>query len=56
MIGPILIGLFLLVAFPIGISLSGAMVAALHGTLATKDAEARFEGSELLELSKKSHR
>jgi hypothetical protein len=56
MIGPILIGLFLLVLFPIGISLSGAIVAALHGYTATKDAEDRFEGTELLELSRKTHR
>jgi hypothetical protein len=56
MIGPILLSLFILVLFPVGISLSGAIVAAVHGLLATKDAEARFEGSELLELSKVPHR
>jgi hypothetical protein len=56
MIGPILLTIFLLVLFPIGISLSGAIVAALHGTLFTKDAEARFEGTELLEISRKKHR
>jgi hypothetical protein len=56
MIGPILLTIFLLVLFPIGISLSGAIVAALHGTLGTKDAEARFEGTELLEISRKKHR
>ncbi len=56
MIGPILIGVFLLVLFPIGISLSGAFVAGLHGYLGTKDAEDRFQGTELLELSKKTHR
>jgi hypothetical protein len=55
MIGPILMALFLLVLFPIGISLSGAIVAGLHGMLATKDAEARYEGSELLALSKQQH-
>jgi hypothetical protein len=53
MLGPILLTIFLLVLFPIGISLSGAVVAALHGLLGTKDAEARHEGSELLELSRK---
>jgi hypothetical protein len=56
MIGSILLALFILVLFPVGLSLSGAIVAALHGVLATKDAEARFEGSELLELSKLPHR
>ena len=38
--------------FPVGLFLSGAVVAALHGHLQTADAEVRFEGSELLELSK----
>jgi hypothetical protein len=56
MIGPILLTLFLLIAFPIGISLSGAIVAALHGVFGTKNAESRFEGTELLELSRKKHR
>jgi hypothetical protein len=52
MIGPILLTVFLLVLFPIGISVSGAVVAALHGMLGTKDAEARHEGSELVALSR----
>ncbi len=56
MIGPILLGVFLLVLFPIGISMSGAAVAALHGVLGTKDAEARHEGSELVALSRSSKR
>jgi hypothetical protein len=56
MIGPILIAVFLLVIFPIGLSLSGAIVAALHGNLGTQDAEARFEGHELLELSQRKYR
>jgi hypothetical protein len=51
MIGPILVSLFILVIFPIGISLSGAVVAALHGQFGSQDAEARFEGTETLELS-----
>ena len=51
MIGPIILIVAMLGA-PIGMFLSGAIVAALHGTLATRDAEARFEGSELLELSR----
>ncbi len=53
MIGPILLSIFILVLFPVGISLSGAVVAALHGQLSSKDAEARYEGTEILELSKK---
>ncbi len=52
MIGPIILIVAMLGA-PIGMFLSGAIVAMLHGLLATKDAEARFEGSELLELSRR---
>jgi hypothetical protein len=56
MIGPVLLTIFLLVMFPIGISLSGALVAALHGALGTKDADERHEGSELVALSRQPHR
>ncbi len=56
MIGPVLIAVFLLVLFPIGISLSGAAVAALYGVLGTKDADARHEGSELVGLSQQKYR
>jgi hypothetical protein len=52
-IGPILVVIFMVALFPVGLSLSGALVAALHGELGTRDAEARFEGTELLELSRK---
>jgi hypothetical protein len=55
-IGPILIGVFLLVLFPIGISLSGAVVAALHGQFGTKTAETLHAGTELLTVSKTKHR
>ena len=54
MIGPLLLIFGMAVVFPVGFLLSGAVGAALHGQLATLDAEARFEGSELLELSKRS--
>jgi hypothetical protein len=53
MIGPILLSVFILVVFPIGLSVSGMVIAALHGVFATKDAEARYEGTEILELSKR---
>jgi len=53
-IGPILLIAGMVLVFPVGFFLSGAVGAALHGQLATIDAEARFEGSELLELSKRS--
>ena len=51
MIGALVLVFLMLSVFPIGLFLSGAIVAALHGTLQTTDAEARFEGSELLALS-----
>ena len=40
------------VVFPITIFMSGAAVAAVQGWLHTDEAEERFEGSELIELSK----
>jgi hypothetical protein len=51
-IGPILILVFLAVAFPIGLFMAGALVAALHGWAHTDDAEHRFADSELLPLSR----
>jgi hypothetical protein len=52
LIGVILIIAFMAIVFPITISLSGAVAAALHGEIATRDAEARHEGSELVEFSR----
>lgn len=42
----------MVVVFPVSIFVSGAVVAAVQGWLHTEDAEDRFEGSELLPLSK----
>ena len=44
---------FMVLIFPVGVFASGALVAALHGWLHTKDAEERFADSELLPLSRK---
>ena len=52
MIGAIALIVFMVAVFPVGFFLSGALVAAAHGWLLTADAEKRFEGSELLPLSK----
>ena len=52
MIGAIALIVFMAVLFPVGFLMSGAVAAALHGWLLTDDAESRFEGSELLPLSK----
>jgi len=51
MIGVVIILAVLLVAIPVGVSMSGAVVAGILGWGLKSDAEARHEGSELLELS-----
>lgn len=53
MIGPIILIVLMVTVFPVGLFLSGAVVAALHGWVGTEDAKARFEGSELLAISEK---
>ncbi len=52
MIAMIAVIVFMVVIFPIGFLLSGAVVAGLLGWLHTADAEERYEGSELLPLSR----
>ncbi len=52
MIGAIALIAFMVAIFPVGFFLSGALVAAAHGWFLTDDAEKRFEGSELVPLSK----
>ena len=50
MIGPAIIVFVLVVAFPIVFLMSMGAVAAILGTATKKDAEMRYEGSELLSL------
>jgi hypothetical protein len=50
MIGGIVLVFFMLVVFPVGFFLTGAIASALHGWFLTTDAEDRHEGSELLKL------
>lgn len=52
MIGAIVLAVVIVVAIPVGVVMSGAVAAALLGTAATSDAEARYEGSELVDLNK----
>jgi hypothetical protein len=52
MIGAILMAVVIVVVIPVGVLMSGAVAAALLGTAATSDAEARYEGSELIDLTK----
>ena len=51
MAGAVIIVLVVVIALPVTIMMSGALAAALIGTTAKADAEARHEGSELVELS-----
>jgi hypothetical protein len=52
MIGAIVLAVVIVIAIPVGVMMSGAVAAGLLGTAATSDAEARYEGSELLDLNK----
>ncbi|MFP5254747.1 MAG: hypothetical protein ACLGI8_02740 [Acidimicrobiia bacterium] len=51
MVGPVVILIVLLVAIPVGIAMSGAVVAGILGWALTTNGEATHEGSELIELS-----
>jgi hypothetical protein len=51
-IGPVAIVLILLVIFPVGLLMSGAVASGVFGFFLQKDGEERHEGSELLELNK----
>ena len=52
MIGPVAIVVFLLVLFPVGLLMSGAVASAILGFFLQKDGEERHEGSELVELNR----
>ena len=51
MLGAVLMILLLVVVMPVGILLSGAVVAALLGGLLKRDVDDTYKGSELLDLS-----
>jgi len=51
-IGVVIIVFVLLIALPVAIFASGAVVAAILGQTMTRDAEMRNEGSELIELNR----
>jgi hypothetical protein len=51
MLGAIIIAVIILVAIPVAIMMTGAVVAALLGWSATDNGEQTHEGSELIELS-----
>lgn len=51
MLGAIIIAVIILVAIPVSIMLTGAVVAAILGWSATDTVETAHEGSELIDLS-----
>ncbi|HEX6425949.1 MAG TPA: hypothetical protein VFZ79_20825 [Acidimicrobiales bacterium] len=52
MLGAVLIVVVLLVVIPVGVMMSGAVVAAALGWTLKDDADARYEGSELIALNR----
>jgi hypothetical protein len=50
-LGGILIGVVIVLLIPVGVSLAGAVIAAVLGTTLKEDGEQRNEGSELLDLN-----
>jgi hypothetical protein len=50
-LGALVIAFVVIVFLPVSLMMSGAGVAALLGWAAKEDAEARHEGSELIDLS-----
>jgi hypothetical protein len=52
MAGAILMAIVLVVVIPVAVCMSGAAVAALLGWSLNEDADARNEGSELIDLNR----
>jgi hypothetical protein len=52
MVGPIIIIVVLVVAIPVGVVMSGAVMAAILGWGLKSDVEEAHEGSELIELNR----
>jgi hypothetical protein len=50
--GAIILAIVIVVVIPVAVCMSGAVVAALLGWSLKDDAEARNEGSELIELNR----
>lgn len=51
MIGPIVIVIVLLIAIPVGVSMSGGVVAGILGWALKDNGEQTHEGSELIDIS-----
>jgi hypothetical protein len=50
-IGAIAIAVVIVLLIPVGVSMAGAVMAAVLGTTLKEDGESRNEGSELLDLN-----
>jgi hypothetical protein len=50
-IGAIVLAVIIVVVFPVTVAMSGGVASAILGHVVTKDAETRYEGSELLDLN-----
>jgi hypothetical protein len=50
-LGPIIIAIIIVIAIPVSLMLTGLIVSALFSWSLTTDAEARNEGSELIDLN-----
>jgi hypothetical protein len=50
-IGAIAIAVVIVLLIPVGVSMAGAVMAAVLGTALKEDGESRNEGSELLDLN-----
>lgn len=51
-VGPAIIVIVLVVAIPVGVLVSGGVMAAILGTFLTKDGDARYEGTEYVEIGR----
>jgi hypothetical protein len=50
-LGALILAFIILVFIPVSICMTGAVVAGILGWSAKEDAESRYEGSELIDLS-----
>jgi hypothetical protein len=52
MLGALILAFIIVIVIPVAICMSGALVAGILGWAAKEDAEARHEGSELIDLNR----
>ena len=51
-IGPVIIVIVLVIAIPVGVLISGGVMAGILGTFLRNDADTRYEGTEYIDLGK----